>query len=194
VLSVCCSLTAPVIGWRELLEQQIQSTIKCDYTFSRISRRGWGMDAILPGMQVGQQIEVDVALDQSGSISEEDSRAFLSEIKGIMEAYEEYKIRVWSFDTSVYNMQEFTSDNMEDISSYVPMGGGGTDFMCNWDFMRKNDIEPQKFVMFTDGMPCGEWGEPDYCDTVWVIKGNPNCEPPWGTFAHYESAAAAKKR
>ena len=187
------SLTAPVIGWKELLEQQIQSIVKSDYTFSRISRRGWGMDAILPGMQVGNQIEVDIALDQSGSISEDDSRAFLSEIKGIMDAYEEYKVRVWCFDTAVYNVKEFTSENMEDIAEYVPQGGGGTDAMCNWRFMRENDIEPKKFIMFTDFEFFGECGEEAYCDTVWIIKGNPNAAPPWGTYSHYESAAKSAK-
>ena len=186
-------LTAPVISWRELIEQQIQSTVKCDFSWSRPSRRSWHMEAILPGMTTGQQIEVDIALDQSGSISAEDSRAFLSEIKGIMDSYDEYVVRVWCFDTEVYNMQTFTSDNMEDIENYVPMGGGGTDFMCNWRFMRENDIEPKKFIMFTDGMPFGSWGEEEYCDTIWVIKGNENCTPPWGVWAHYEAAARNKQ-
>ena len=185
-------LTAPVIGWRELLEQQIQSTVKCDFSFSRPSRRSWHMDAILPGMITGQQIEVDIALDQSGSISAEDSRAFLSEIKGIMDSYDEYTVRVWCFDTEIYNVQSFTSDNMADIEEYVPMGGGGTDFMCNWKFMKENDITPNKFVMFTDGMPFGSWGEEEYCDTIWIIKGNENCTPPWGVWAHYENAARNK--
>jgi predicted metal-dependent peptidase len=183
------SLTAPVIGWKELLEQQIQSTVKCDYTFSHISRRGWGMDAILPGMKVGEQIDICVAIDQSGSISQEDSKAFLSEIKGIMESYEEYSIRVWCFDTEIYADQMFTSENMEDIEDYQPQGCGGTDFMANWRYMRENDIEPKKFIMFTDGVPYGEWGEEEYCDTVWIIKGNENCQPPWGTWAVYEEAA-----
>lgn len=183
------SLTAPVIGWKELLEQQIQSTIKCDYTFSRPSRRSWHMDAILPGMKVGEQIDVVIAIDQSGSIGTEDSKAFLSEIKGIMEAYEEYSIRVFCFDTSIYNDQKFTSDNMEDIEDYEPMGGGGTDFMACWRYMRENDIEPKKFIMFTDGVPYGEWGEEDYCPTTWIIKGNENVTPPWGVWAIYEAAA-----
>jgi predicted metal-dependent peptidase len=186
-------LTAPVISWKELLEQQIQSTVKCDFSFSRPSRRSWHMDAILPGMIVGDAIEVDIAIDQSGSIGEEDARAFLSEIKGIMEAYEQYKIRVWCFDTEVYNCQEFNSDNMDSIESYVPMGCGGTDFMCNWRFMRENDIQPKKFIMFTDGVPFGEWGEEEYCDTVWIIKGNENCVPPWGTWAIYEHSASKSK-
>jgi predicted metal-dependent peptidase len=182
-------LTEPVIDWRTLLEQQIQSTIKSDFTWMKPSRRGWHMDAIMPGMLPGTQIDVCIAIDTSGSISERDIKDFMTEIKGIMESYDEYKIHVWCFDTEIYNPQVFTSDNLEDIESYEPAGGGGTDFMVNYEFMKKHDIEPKKFIMFTDGMPFGEWGEEAYCDVCWIIKGNPGVEPPFGVWAHYEEAA-----
>jgi predicted metal-dependent peptidase len=182
-------ITAPVIGWKELLQQQITSVIKNDYTWARPSRRGWHMDAVMPGLKPGEMIDICIAMDQSGSISEEDSRAFLGEIKGIMESFDEYKITLWCFDTEIYNVQTFTSDNIDDIMEYEPQGGGGTDFMANWEFMKENNIEPKKFIMFTDGMPFDEWGEEEYCETVWIIKGNPGCEPPWGIWAHYEEAA-----
>lgn len=180
-------LTEPKIGWKELLEQQVQSTIKSDFTWQRPSRRGWHMDAVLPGMKPGETIDIAVAIDQSGSISAEESRIFLSEIKGIMDSYDEYKIRVWCFDTEVYNDQEFTSDNMEQIEAYEPAGGGGTDFDVNWEYMKEHGIEPKKFIMFTDGY-CNVWGDENYCDTVWIIKGNPGCQPPHGVWAHYENA------
>ena len=183
------NLTEPQISWKELLEQQIQSTIKSDFTWSRPSRRGWHMDAILPGMKPGDTIDVVVSLDQSGSISTDDSRAFLSEIQGIMDSYDDYQIRVWCFDTKIYNDQIFNSDNMQSIDSYKPMGGGGTDFMANWEYMKEHGIEPKKFIMFTDGMPWDAWGDENYCDTVWIIKGNPSCQPPWGIWAHYEEAS-----
>lgn len=186
-------LTEPVINWRELIQQQIQSIIKDDFTWMKPSRRGWHMDAILPGTKPGEQIDVCIAIDMSGSIGTEDSKAFLSEIKGIMDSYDEYKITVWCFDTDIYNMQVFNSDNMDSIDTYEPMGGGGTDFMANWNYMIENNIEPKKFIVFTDGMPFGEWGIEEYCETVWIIKGNPGCEPPWGIWAHYEEAAKGKK-
>jgi predicted metal-dependent peptidase len=186
-------LTESVIDWRELLQQQIESTIKSDFTWMKPSRRGWHMDAVMPGMKPGSQIDVCIAIDTSGSISERDIKDFMAEIKGIMEAYDEYRIHVWCFDTEIYNPQVFTSDNLDDIANYEPAGGGGTDFMANWEFMKNNDIEPKKFIMFTDGMPFGEWGDENYCDTCWIIKGNPNCEPPWGVWAHYEEAAKGKK-
>lgn len=179
-------MTEPQISWKELLEQQIQSTIRNDYTFARPSRKGYHLDAIMPGMKPGETIDVCVAIDTSGSISSNDIKCFLSEIRGIMESYDEYNIKVWSFDTAVYNPQDFTSDNMRDIADYEPQGGGGTEFMCNWEYMKEHGIEPKKFIVFTDGMPYGSWGDELYCDTVWIIKGNPDCEPPWGIWAHYE--------
>ena len=42
-------ITEPKMNWKELLRQQLESTQKSDYTFARPSRRGWHMDAILPG-------------------------------------------------------------------------------------------------------------------------------------------------
>ncbi len=181
-------LTQPVVNWRELLQQQIQSTVKDDYSWMRMNRRGWSMDAILPGMKPGNQIDICIAIDTSGSIGHDDIRDFMSEIKGIMEAYDEYKLQVWSFDTDVYNHRTFTSDNMDDITSYEPKGGGGTDFMANWRFMKENDIDPKKFIMFTDGCPWDSWGDPNYCDTVFVIKGNEHAQPPFGVWAIYEEA------
>lgn len=181
-------LTESVIDWRELLLQQIQSTIKSDYSWNRPNRRSWHMDAVLPGMKPGETVDLCVAIDTSGSIGTEELKIFLSEIKGIMDSYDDYRIQVWSFDTEVYNVQEFTQDNMKDILEYEPQGGGGTDFMANWNFMKEQGIEPKKFVMFTDGMPFGSWGDENYCDTVFIIKGNPGAEPPFGIWAHYEDA------
>ena len=186
-------LTKPVVNWRELLEQQIQSTVKDDFSWMRPNRRSWHMDAIMPGMKPGTQIDVCVAIDTSGSITEEDLKIFLSEVKGIMEAYDEYKIRVITWDTEVYNPAEYTSDNMEDITAYEPGGGGGTDPHCVWEWLKENDIEPKKLIMFTDYCFFG-W-RPDevegYCDTVWVIKGNEHAEPEFGVWAHYENAKAS---
>ena len=183
-------LTKPVVNWRELLEQQIQSTVKDDFTWMRPNRRSWHLDAIMPGMNPGTQIDVVVAIDTSGSISENDIKDFLSEVKGIMEAYDEYKVRVLTWDTDVYNPVLYTSENMEDISTYEPGGGGGTDPHCVWEWLKENDVEPKKLIMFTDycffGFRPNEIK--DYCDTVWVIKGNPDVEPEFGVWAHYEEA------
>lgn len=178
-------LTEPKMNWREILRQQIQSVIKNDYTFMRPSRKAWHMSAILPGTQFDETIDICCSIDMSGSITDEMGKDFISEIKGIMEEYKDYKIKLWCFDTKVYNEADFDGYN-DDIMGYELMGGGGTDFMCNWTYMKDQEINPKKFIMFTDGYPWDSWGDPDYCDTVFIIHGNDTIVPPFGTHAYYE--------
>ena len=121
-------LTEPQMNWRELLRMQLESTIKSDYTWMRASRKGWHMDAVMPGMKVDPMIDIAVALDASGSISEKMLKDFLGEIQGIMDSFPAYKIHVFTFDTEAYNPAQYDSDNLDDICDYEVKGGGGTDF------------------------------------------------------------------
>ena len=181
-------LTEPKMNWRELLRQQLESTVKSDFTWMRASRKGWHMDAVMPGMNREPEIDICVFMDASGSISETMLKEFLGEISGIMEQFGNYKIHVGSFDTAVYNMQVFTSDNLEDITQYEIKGGGGTDFECMFSYMKENEIEPKRLVVFTDGYPCGGWGDENYADTVWILHGTTSIVPPWGQHAYYDEA------
>lgn len=183
-------MTEPKISWRELVNQEIQSIIRNDYSFTRPNRKSMHSGAVLPGMKEATTIDIGISIDMSGSIGEEDATVFLSEVKGIVDQYEDFKINLWCFDTEIYNHKEITHDNAHDLLDYEPMGGGGTDFEVNWQFMQENGIEPKKFIMFTDGYPCGEWGDPDYCDTIFVVKGNTQAEAPFGQTVIYEKETA----
>ena len=187
-------LTEPQISWKELLEQSIQSVIKDDYTFARPGRKSWHMDAILPASKPGETIDIFIGIDTSGSIGPEDLKIFFSEIKGIMDSYTEYKIKIVGWDTEIGGVGEFTSENLEEITTFDPEGGGGTDPHCVWEYLIENNIEPKKLIMFTDYCFFG-WRPQEvenYCDTVWIIKGNPNAEPEFGIWAHYEESVKGK--
>lgn len=184
-------LTEPKMNWREILRQQIQSTIRNDFSFIRPNRKGWHMNAILPGTNYDETIDICVAIDMSGSISNEQARDFLSEIKGIMQEYQEFTIKLWCFDTQVYNEANYNAYTITEFDEYEPKGGGGTEFDVNWDYMKEHDIQPKKFIMFTDGYPWGSWGDEGYCDTVFIIHGTDKIVPPWGEFAYYELAKEA---
>ncbi len=183
-------MTEPKISWRELVQQEIQSIVRNDYSFTRPNRKSMHSGAVLPGMKEATTIDIGISIDMSGSIGEEDATVFLSEVKGIVDQYEDFKINLWCFDTEIYNHKEITHDNAHDLLDYEPMGGGGTMFEANWEFMKENGIEPKKFIMFTDGYPCGEWGDPDYCDTIFVVKGNTQAEAPFGQTVIYEKETA----
>jgi len=183
-------ITEPKINWRDLVRQEIQSIIRNDYSFSRPNRKSWHSGAILPGMKEATTIDVVICIDMSGSIGEEDATVFLSEVKGIMDQYEDFKVNLWCFDTEIYNHKEISHDNSEDLLDYEPQGGGGTDFAVNWEFMKDNGIQPKKLIMFTDGYPFGSWGDEDYCDTIFIVKGNTEAEAPFGQTVIYEKEAA----
>jgi len=186
-------LTEPKMNWREILQQQIQSTIRNDFTFGRPNRKSWHTGAILPGQDFDETIDIAVALDMSGSIGNAQAEDFLGEVKGIMDQYADYNIKVWCFDTKVYNEQDFSADGGEDLLDYEIMGGGGTDFMANWEYMKETGYVPKKFIMFTDGYAWDSWGDEDYCDTVFLIHSHhdKNVQAPFGTTVRYEEASAA---
>jgi len=183
-------LTEPKMNWRELIRQEIKSIISHDYTFINPNRKSQMTGAILPGMNVLDTIDVVMSMDMSGSIGDVQAKDMISEVKGVMEEFTGYKIKLWCFDTRVYNEQDFSSDGAEDLLDYEVMGGGGTDFDCNWTYMKENDIQPKKFIMFTDGYPWNSWGDPDYCDTLFIIHdhADKNLEAPFGLTAHYDAA------
>ena len=178
--------TEPKMDWRELLRMNIQSILKSNFSFSRPNRKSQMTGAILPGMINDETVDVCCGIDMSGSISDKQAKDFISEVKGIMDEYVDFKLRLWCFDTDIYNYAEFTADNAGDILSYEVKGGGGTDFDANFRFMEENDIEPKRFIMFTDGYPCGSWGPEDFCETLFIIHGTESIIPPYGQVAYYK--------
>ena len=179
-------LTAPKMSWRELLRMQLESTLKSDYTWMRAGRKGWHMDAIMPGQKPDELIDIAVMIDASGSIDPHMLRDFISETQGIMEQFQSYKIHVGTFDTRVYNTVQYDSENLDSMADYQVEGGGGTDFDCIFEYLKEEQIEPKRLVVFTDGYPFGSWGDENYADTVWILHGTTTIVPPWGQWAYYE--------
>ena len=178
--------TEPKMDWRQILRMNIQSIFKSNFSFARPNRKSQHCGAILPGMMNEETIDVSVAIDMSGSISDVMAKDFISEVKGIMDEYRDFKLDLWCFDTEVYNYARFSGDNADDIMSYEVKGGGGTDFDANYEFMKREDINPKRFIMFTDGYPCGSWGDEEYCESLFVIHGNDTIIAPFGQTAYYK--------
>ena len=179
-------LTAPKLNWRELLRMQLESTIKNDYTWMRTSRRSWHLDSIMPGMNTEPMIDIAVAIDASGSISTTMLRDFLAEIQGIMESFPAFRIHVVTFDTECYNPAQYDSDNLDTICDYDIRGGGGTDFECVFKYLKENEIEPKRLVIFTDMYPFGSWGDANYADTIFVAHGTTSIVAPYGITTYYD--------
>ncbi len=181
--------TEPQMDWREILNMQLKSMVKNDFTWQRCARKTQHYGIYLPSMKEQERMCVAVALDSSGSMTDKMLRDFMGEIKGIMLQFEDFELRLWCSDTRVYNEQLFTPENIDEIDEYEIMGRGGNDFNCNWDYMKEKGIVPEKFIHFTDGYDYGlGFGDPLYCDTVYVIHSNSqrNIESPFGMTCYYE--------
>ena len=179
-------MTTHVMPWRELIQTNLTSCIKVNYSWQRPSRKGWHSDAVLPGMTPGEEIDVAVFIDLSGSISKEQAKDFVSEVAGMIGSFDGFKLYIACFDTEVYNPQSFSSENMDTIDGYQLDGGGGTDFTCIFTHLKDQGVQPARLIVFTDGYPCGSWGDENYCDTTWIIHGSKDIKPPWGTWAYYD--------
>ena len=177
------------IDWREYLNSVVQSTLKSDYTWMRQSRKSMSTSYYLPAMDNDDMVSVDLAIDTSGSMGAQMLKDILGEVKGIMEQFADFRLRVWCFDTQTYKIYEYGPDTLDEIYEFELQGFGGTMFECNWEMMREQEIMPDQFILCTDGYPCGTWGEEDYCETVFLIHSGENITAPFGTTVHYEEAA-----
>lgn len=193
------SFTKPKIDWRSKLQRTMRSCMKSDVIFSNPSRRSWSTgfghsgsffgSPIFPGLKPDEDIDIAIALDASGSISNDMLRDFISEVMGITKQFKQFKIRIMTFDTKVYTVRDYKTGEEKKILEYPVHGGGGTDFQAVWDHMRDDNYRPKQLVMFTDGEPWDSWGDENYCKTLFVIHSNPEKIAPFGETVHYEYEA-----
>lgn len=181
----------PKIDWRAKLNRTLRSLIKNDVTYMMPSRRSWsngigfGMP-IYPGLKPDVDIDICIALDASGSIRAEWLQDFLSEVYGMTQQFSQFKIKLLTFDTSVYEVHDYTNGQEQQLLEYPVKGGGGTLFTIVWDYMKEQEYCPKQLIMFTDGEPWGSWGDEHYCDTLFIVHSNPKVEAPFGVTVHYE--------
>lgn len=179
----------PQIKWQDLLNVTIASKSKYDSSFSRPDRKSWSnpINAIFPGALPGETINVGIAIDNSGSITNDMLKHFMSEIYGMMQSYDSFRILVWCFDTQVSGLQEFTEDNSDELRNFEMTGGGGTAIASNFRYIEDEDLDIDLFVCFTDLYSSDlHTINPHLVDTVWIIEGNPTGVPPFGKYAYYK--------
>lgn len=167
-------LLQPQLPWRMLLARYLSNVSRDDFSYMRPARREG--DAILPRLR-SAGVEVVVALDTSGSVSDEELAVFLSEldaIKGHLRA----RITVLACDAELRGGCPWVFEPWESCS--VPegiCGGGGTRFTPVFDWVDAQDTQPDVLVYFTDAE--GEFPDAEpACPVLWLVKGRG--QVPWG--------------
>lgn len=189
VRRMIAELTEPVMDWRTMLDCHTRSQQKNDYTFQQLSRVELGGGFIFPAQDDDLKCTLDVVVDTSGSMSEAMIRDICSEIKGILSSFQDFELRLCSFDTQLYDYGKIiTPQNIDDIDTWEPKGGGGTDITLYWEALKEEARVPERVAIFTDGYLYGSFGPPDYADTLWIFHGGNREKAPFGQTVFYEDA------
>lgn len=140
---IALAKTKPQVPWQAILRQFVAklSNSELHNTKKKISRRF----KIRPGIRLKQKLKLQVAVDVSGSISDEEYKVFLNEIFAIAKNIGDVGVLEW--DTQIQGHYK--------VKGYKPNltrhGSGGTDpsEAIKWINDRKNSIDG--CIFFTDG-------------------------------------------
>jgi predicted metal-dependent peptidase len=177
----------PKINWRAELKKFIKQVYdQIDYGF--FNKRFIGRDMYLPGPKeadTGSYENVIIAIDTSGSISDDTLGKFASEMAKLFKQYNIKKCHIIWCDSEISSIQTFDVNAGFDIGKLKPTGGGGTSFKPPFEWVQKNVIKkgkvPAFFIYFTDAFgeapSIGEYGIRSYAARVlWVITENDNAD------------------
>jgi len=197
VLRVINELQEPVFNWRQYIKKYILGIKKVQTSWTTPKRRSFDSAFILPGKRREKKYSIHVAMDTSGSITEDEIRDFLSEVFGAGRQVGNIEITIWTFDTKVYNVQKYNKQTLQKMKNYQVIGNGGTAFLANWEYMKTNKIVPDLFIMFTDGMYGDAPGIKGYCPTLYVLHGGfedrVNIDKSYGKCITYKKDAKTKR-
>jgi predicted metal-dependent peptidase len=165
----------PQLPWRNLLAHYITSVARDDYTYARPSTRR-GDPAVFPSLRSGQ-VSLVVALDTSGSISDEEISEFLNEIDAI-KSQVRAQVTLHACDAALCEDGPWYYEPWEEFT--LPRkfkGGGGTSFKPVFEWLEQQDLQPDMVVYFTDAEGEFPKHEPQ-CPVLWLVKGR--TKVPWG--------------
>jgi len=164
----------PKLPWRELLRNYIQDTTKTDYRMMPPSKRYLHIPLYMPSMK-GEFLEIAVAVDTSGSISQPELEAFVSEMQNIADQFENYRVHVYACDAAIHG---YTIVEEQDDWPKSYGGRGGTDFRPVFKDIEEKGLDISVLVYLTDSYGSFPDAAPSY-PVLWVIN-QPNREVPFG--------------
>ena len=166
-------LLQPRLPWRMLLSRYMTMVARDDYTYMRPSSRR-GDPAVYPSLR-SAQLNIVVALDISGSISNNEINEFMSEVDSI-KAQMRARITLLVCDSKLDGPWLFEPWDEFTMPKKFK-GGGGTSFKPVIEWAEEQDEAPNLIVYFTDAQGEFPQKEPTF-PVVWLVKGK--TPVPWG--------------
>lgn len=171
-------------NWRNALSKYIRGWIRENYTWNKPSRAGVASGLILPSSGTSPCMHLAIAVDTSGSISNEELQAMFNHVTTILNAFNNFKIDLWCCGSRVYHetFKTYTRQNRNTVKDFKIMSDGGNDMRENFTFIKdhyKGNF-PDVFLCLTDGFDPVD-GDNEVtcpCPVVWLIIDHPDFVSP----------------
>jgi len=173
-------LINPVIPWNEMLQRFLTERVKDDYSWNRPNKR-FMPDFYLPTQYSEALTHITIAIDTSGSISEDDLIAILSEINYIKETFNPKKLTILDCDYNIHNIYEVTEEM--DVRDLKFSGGGGTSCFPVFEYIEEHPTTA--LIYFTD-LYLSPYDKPVDFPVLWIVYDNPNAKVNVGEITHYD--------
>lgn len=154
----------PKKNWKELLEVTLTSALIGNdmFSYSRTSIVGRSLGIAMPTLSKSSAMRRLVCgIDTSGSISPDELKMFVNELRGITNAIGIQEVHVVYCDAQIHNVHII--ENGEPYEPEKVGGGGGTSFEPVFEYAEENEAEA--LVYMTD-MCCSFPERPDF-PVVW---------------------------
>ena len=160
-----------VIRWQSVLRNRLMcSSVRMEKSRKRINRRQ-PRRLELSGRKVVPDVNITVAIDESGSISNEEYRHFIAELIGLVETFN-CNVNLMLFTSCVESFERVPRNklrSLKDGSLYSSRLVGGTNFQCIFDALYENHIPREDLVIvFTDGNGESSVDFRGYENRLWV--------------------------
>lgn len=169
----------PKLPWQVILANYMSAKTKSEKSWSRRNKRF--RTTYLPSRLSESMGNVNIYVDASGSVSQDEFQAYISEMHDIRDTLKPELMKVISFDTQLKD--EFVMERGESIEVSF-QGGGGT--WIEPVITHAEEEETDVTIIFTDGY----FSDVDYAnvpnDIIWIIVNNPSWTCPMGTVIHME--------
>ena len=141
----------PKVNWKQILKNFFTKTSSM-YTWSRPAKRALGAGYYAPKVVPKPEIDIIVAVDTSGSISDQVFKQFLTEIKSILTGVgARSKVKLLLFHSNLYHETDLTPANINGAIEKIQPQSGGTEIGSVADYIKKNNIKPKGTIFLTDG-------------------------------------------
>lgn len=159
------ALLEPQVSWTDKIQSFFARKVGSgSYDYRRPDRRLVVRDIYAPGRSGFGAGLVVIAVDTSGSITNELLKRFFSEISGVLEDVRPKKLLVMWIDAQVHRVDEV--EEVSDLLTLKPVGGGGTDFRPAFNWISDERVEPDAVIYLTDGYGSFPEVSPEY-PTLW---------------------------